>query len=631
MMKYNIIKAYTGLDSVSLRFLAMTWIGLMMVYSLPGYSQLKDGFDIEGDVKGLKTGSELCMVIKRNDRIDTIAKAVATKGIFRFKNVKLPVYPELYLVCVQTEFVENLQLFLDQARDLKITGDLVRWPNVLVSGSKTHQEYLTAKKIMEKVWKEGFLVKYPSGMAPPDSGMAYSLKTRLAVVKQMPDSYYIPAMIATWKHPAEDSGFGKIDIEVKKSFYDKLSDAQRNTYYGKLLGKLIVDDAEYKKWKTALRKSSEGLSSISKEDAAGELLTNAGKNVAVSTLLAGSTSLSKDELTARSKDATLIINMAFLYPGVNGIQSNPTTGYVIDDSGICVTNYHVLKEYSGKQIYQSLSVMTAEGKVYPVTSVLSSSESDDLVIFKVDPKGDNLKSLPLGNAAAEKTTVHVMGHPDGSFYQFTSGVVAENTTSNHGGKQVNIMGITADFKVGSSGGPIVDDCGNVVGTVSRINGGMKVGVPVSELRKLLNIRKPDGQLERKAKAAENKAGGERFLLENKRKSDVVCLASGLQYQVLKTGTGTKPRLDQKVVVNCEGTLIDGLKFLDSSMNGEKPLTVTVGHVIKGWTEALLLMHVGSKWRIFIPSELGYGENGTKGQIGPNSVLIFEIELLGIDG
>jgi serine protease Do len=457
---------------------------LIIALCANGYSQVKPGFAIEGNVKGLKTGSKLCMVVKRNDKIDTVAKAVSTNGAFRFKNVKLPVYPEFYLVCLQTEFVENLQLFLDQAGDMKITGDLSKWQNVIVTGSKTYDDFITAKKIIQAVWDQDFAVKYPERMASADTILRYSKKGITEVVNQMPQSDYIPAMLATWTYTSYKM-IAPGDLKIP--FYNGLSEGQKNSYYGKILSKQINDYIENKRLKEAFQKSSEGLASISKENAARELLENIGKKVVIASLSAG-TSLSRAELMVKSKAATLIVNMAFQTQGIEGMQSNPTTAYVIDESGICVTNYHVLKEYSGKKMYQSLSVMTAKGDVYPVTSILSSSESDDLVVFQVDTKGDKLKALPLGNIAVEKVAVHVMSHPSGSFYRFSSGVVSENTTSTLAGKPVNIMGITADFNVGSSGGPIIDDYGNVVGTVSRISGGMKVGVPVSELRKLLEFK-----------------------------------------------------------------------------------------------------------------------------------------------
>jgi len=129
-------------------------------------------------------------------------------------------------------------------------------------------------------------------------------------------------------------------------------------------------------------------------------------------------------------------------------------------------------------------------------------------------------------------------------------------------------------------------------------------------------------------AAANKTEGEAFLAANKAKEGVVTLPSGLQYKVLTAGTGSKPTAGDQVVCNYRGTLINGTEF-DSSYKRGQPATFGVGQVIKGWTEALQLMPVGSKWQLFIPSSLAYGERGAGAEIGPNATLIFEVELLSI--
>jgi FKBP-type peptidyl-prolyl cis-trans isomerase FklB len=127
----------------------------------------------------------------------------------------------------------------------------------------------------------------------------------------------------------------------------------------------------------------------------------------------------------------------------------------------------------------------------------------------------------------------------------------------------------------------------------------------------------------------NKAEGEAFLAENKKKEGVKTLPSGLQYKVIKAGTGKKPKADDAVTVNYRGTLINGTEF-DSSYKRGQPATFPVsGGIIRGWTEALQLMGEGAKWELFIPSNLAYSERGTSGIIGPNATLIFEIELVSI--
>lgn len=126
----------------------------------------------------------------------------------------------------------------------------------------------------------------------------------------------------------------------------------------------------------------------------------------------------------------------------------------------------------------------------------------------------------------------------------------------------------------------------------------------------------------------NKKAGESFLAENKKKEGVVALPDGLQYKILVKGNGAQPNDSSVVKVNYKGTLIDGTEF-DSSYKRGEPAEFQLNRVIKGWTEALKLMHVGDKWELYIPSELAYGENGAGGVIGPNEVLIFEVELLDI--
>jgi FKBP-type peptidyl-prolyl cis-trans isomerase FklB len=126
-------------------------------------------------------------------------------------------------------------------------------------------------------------------------------------------------------------------------------------------------------------------------------------------------------------------------------------------------------------------------------------------------------------------------------------------------------------------------------------------------------------------AVTNKAAGEAFLATNKNNPGVNALPDGLQYIVITNGTGAMPAASDVVTVNYRGTLIDGTEF-DSSYKRGQPAQFPVGGVIHGWTEALQKMNVGSKWKLFIPSELAYGENGQRG-IPPNSVLIFEVELL----
>ena len=134
------------------------------------------------------------------------------------------------------------------------------------------------------------------------------------------------------------------------------------------------------------------------------------------------------------------------------------------------------------------------------------------------------------------------------------------------------------------------------------------------------------QAKQKVEGDKNKKEGDAFLAANKKKSGVITLPSGLQYKILKEGSGAKPTLSQTVKCHYRGTFANGTEF-ESSYSRE-PVEFPVGQVIKGWTEALQLMPTGSKWQLYIPSDLAYGPTG-QGQIGPNSVLIFDIELLSV--
>ena len=134
--------------------------------------------------------------------------------------------------------------------------------------------------------------------------------------------------------------------------------------------------------------------------------------------------------------------------------------------------------------------------------------------------------------------------------------------------------------------------------------------------------------EQKAASDKNKKEGETFLAGNKSKAGVKTTASGLQYMVEKEGTGAKPKATDTVKVNYLGTKIDGTKF-DSSYDRGQPATFPLNGVIKGWSEGLQLMPVGSKYKLYVPADLAYGENAP-GPIGPNATLIFEVELLGIE-
>jgi len=148
-----------------------------------------------------------------------------------------------------------------------------------------------------------------------------------------------------------------------------------------------------------------------------------------------------------------------------------------------------------------------------------------------------------------------------------------------------------------------------------------------EMQQILADYQKKEQQELATQAGSNKASGEKYLADNKKKEGVITLDSGLQYKVITAGKGKKPVTDSNVVVHYRGTLIDGSEFDSSYARGE-PVTLGVSQVIKGWQEALQLMTVGSKWQLVIPSGLAYGQRRA-GTIQPNSTLLFDIELLEI--
>jgi FKBP-type peptidyl-prolyl cis-trans isomerase FklB len=149
-----------------------------------------------------------------------------------------------------------------------------------------------------------------------------------------------------------------------------------------------------------------------------------------------------------------------------------------------------------------------------------------------------------------------------------------------------------------------------------------------EMQETMAVFQKEMMAKQQEVATKNKKEGEAFLVENKKKQGVKTLPSGLQYKVIKEGTGKKPKLGDTVTAHYWGTLIDGTEF-DSSYKRGQPANFPVSGVIPGWTEALQLMGEGAKWQLFIPSNLAYGERGAGAGIGPNATLIFEIELISV--
>lgn len=180
-------------------------------------------------------------------------------------------------------------------------------------------------------------------------------------------------------------------------------------------------------------------------------------------------------------------------------------------------------------------------------------------------------------------------------------------------RQSNVKGINyADFAKG----------------IEAMCEGTRPEISVQEAQALVNDFFAKKEAEAQAAYADVKKAGEEFLKENAKRAEVTTTESGLQYEILTAGNGEKPTKSDRVKVHYHGTTIDGTVF-DSSVQRGEPATFGVTQVIAGWVEALQLMAVGSKWKLFIPSELAYGSRGAGSAIKPNAALIFEVELLEI--
>jgi len=175
---------------------------------------------------------------------------------------------------------------------------------------------------------------------------------------------------------------------------------------------------------------------------------------------------------------------------------------------------------------------------------------------------------------------------------------------------------------------------NIDVNTDMVTAGLKDGIAekpqmtMDQIKEVMMTFEKDMQAKQAEAGKKNEGDAEKFLADNKKKSDVKTTASGLQYQVMKEGNGAQPKSTDNVTVNYRGTLMDGTEF-DSSYKRGQPATFPVAGVIKGWTEALQLMKVGSKYKLFIPPALAYGPQSPSPQIPPNSLLIFEVELMNV--
>lgn len=207
------------------------------------------------------------------------------------------------------------------------------------------------------------------------------------------------------------------------------------------------------------------------EEAERQLKEVEGKVVTIKRVPERVTDLSASEVYGKLLESVAILGVSYDCGRCDRIHINPTTGYVLDEDGICVTNYHVIMAYlQGKGQYLSMQIRLASGEAYPVVELLAASRSSDLVIFRVDTKGAKLTPIPLGPEVEISTPVYTLSHPSNMLFVFSSGMVSRKHQVRLGTNPLTYtpeVDVTLDYAVGSSGAPIVDRRGNLVSTVSK--------------------------------------------------------------------------------------------------------------------------------------------------------------------
>ena len=209
--------------------------------------------------------------------------------------------------------------------------------------------------------------------------------------------------------------------------------------------------------------------------------------------------------------------------------------------------------------------------------------------------------------------------------------LAQAETGKMGDKEKLSYAIGAQFAQNIKQQPFDLDTDSFVQAIKDTLNGEQLKLSVDEIRQVLIAYQQEQIKQQEEIGRKNKQEGEKFLEDNRKNKDVKVLDSGLQYKVIKQGTGKKPTLDDSVTVHYKGSLLNGTEFDSSYNRGDgKPVSIALNHVIKGWQEAVTLMPVGSKWEIYVPPELAYGDRSNGPDITPNSTLIFDIELISID-
>ena len=216
-----------------------------------------------------------------------------------------------------------------------------------------------------------------------------------------------------------------------------------------------------------------------------------------------------------------------------------------------------------------------------------------------------------------------------SLMSFSAFAVAEVKTGIITDKQKLSYSMGTYFAMGIAQQDVKLDVPAFVQAVEDVLNKNEPQISIQEMQEILTKYKESVAAEETMAIAKNKKAGEAFLAENKKKEGVVVTTSGLQYKILKQGSGAKPAAGSSVTVHYKGTLVDGTVF-DSSFDRGQPASLSLGQVIKGWQEAVPMMTTGSTWQIYVPSELAYGDRAASELIGPSSTLIFDIELISVN-
>jgi len=330
-------------------------------------------------------------------------------------------------------------------------------------------------------------------------------------------------------------------------------------------------------------------------------------------------------------------------------KNSPTkigTGFFISANGEVVTNCHVIQGAS------SLGAFDNHGAMFGFESVLACSADPDLAIVKFAAHDVPFLHPRQSGDPVEGDKVIVIGSPKGFEGTVSEGIISALRENG------SLLQISAAISPGSSGSPVLDENGELIGIVEGQSEGQNLNFAIAARRvgelaetarrgaqkqettateRKQRDERAEEQSDRKVreeiteyfkKLYRNKAAGETFLAANATKAGVKTLPSGLQYKIIKEGKGDKPKDTDIVETDYRATTIDGKEF-DSSAKHGSTFSLPVSGVIKGWSEALKLMPVRSKWEIFVPAELAYGDEGYGEDIAPGSTLIFYIELLGI--